>query len=212
MAVHSAQTQSEPGLGQHFELRNLYRFVSIATPAETGRDLLFLAREAKLKGILLIAPEGFNFALWGRPLCWTVFLLHPAMTLADDGLHLELIHANRKAFSQDAPLFIRDRITLPGILLLKSRPFLRRLYHDENLSTNAIARRIGASQSTVSDAIHRHGLIKDAKQPKKGRRLSPTATTSRKERWLQTRRNNKGSGRCASFGPPDSRTATSQPT
>lgn len=46
-------------------MRNLYRFVEIAEVEQTGRELLFLAREAKLKGTLLIAPEGYNVAVWG---------------------------------------------------------------------------------------------------------------------------------------------------
>ncbi|MBE7439246.1 MAG: recombinase family protein [Spirochaetales bacterium] len=46
---------------------------------------------------------------------------------------------------------------------MKSKGYLKKLYHDEGLSTNAIARRIGVGQSTVSDAIQRHGLTKALK-------------------------------------------------
>lgn len=94
--------------------------------------------------------------------CRRVFELLQTLALGEQGLNLELVHPNGK-FSGDTFALVRDLIPLPGILLLKSKAFLKRLYHDENLSTNAIAQRIGSSQSSVSDAIQKHGLNREPK-------------------------------------------------
>lgn len=86
------------------------------------------------------------------------FQIFTSLTLGDESLSIELAHPNGKSFSGQIVSFIRGSIALPGILLLKNKAFLARLYGTEKLSTNAIARRINVGQSTVSDALQRHGL------------------------------------------------------
>ena len=89
--------------------------------------------------------------------CRRVFELLHLLTLGEEGLRVELVHPIGR-LTGDTVTILRDRIPLPGVLLLKSRRFLAQLYQVESLSTNAIARRIGVGQSTVSDAVRRHGL------------------------------------------------------
>ncbi|NUN03366.1 MAG: recombinase family protein [Bryobacteraceae bacterium] len=95
--------------------------------------------------------------------CRRVFDLVQSLTLGEQSLHLELVHPNGR-FKPEALSILCDTIPLPGILLLKSKPFLRRLYQDENLSARAIARRIGVGSSTVAVAIHKHGLASETRR------------------------------------------------
>lgn len=107
-----------------------------------------------------------------REKCRKVSALIQSLALGEEGLHIQLVHPNSR-FGSDALVIVRDKIPLPGILLLKSKSYLQRLYNDENLSARAIGRRISAASSTVSDALQRHGLIREAKEKKKGLRHVP---------------------------------------
>jgi len=117
----------------------------------TGDDALFRLYADRLSRYLKAAPA---------QRCRRIFEMVRTLTLGEEGLHIELVHPNGQTFATGGQVLVSDRIPLPGILLLKNKGFLKRLYHDEGLSTNAIARRIGVGQSTVSDAIHKHGLGK----------------------------------------------------
>ena len=82
------------------------------------------------------------------------------VTLDELSLKVELVHSDKpNSFS-----LISDEIPLPGILLLKNKAYLRRLYHEEKLSARAIGLRIGAAPSTVSDALHTHGIAKETRE------------------------------------------------
>jgi hypothetical protein len=118
---------------------------------ETGDAALFRAYSERIKRFLNLPAS---------KKCRKVFELLQSLTLGEEGLHIELIHPNGQSFTKDGHILVSDQIALPGILLLKSKAFLKKLYQDEGLSTNAIARRIGVARSTVSDAIQRHGLAK----------------------------------------------------
>lgn len=93
--------------------------------------------------------------------------LFRTVNLDELSLHVELKHPAGQS------VLICDEIPLPGILLLKSKSYLQRLSRDENLSAREIGRRIGAASSTVSDALHKYGLTKAARQKKKGLRHVP---------------------------------------
>jgi len=95
------------------------------------------------------------------------------LTLGEEGLHVELVHPDGRSFPDQAVVMVRDRIPLPGLLLLKSRAYLRRLYLDEKLSARAIAGRLDVSTSAVSDALQRHGLTKEAKDRNRRSQHSP---------------------------------------
>ncbi|MBE7439258.1 MAG: recombinase family protein [Spirochaetales bacterium] len=126
---------------------------SLAAILSSGDDALFRLYADQLSKYLKSPPS---------QKCRRIFELVRTLTLGEEGLHIELVHPNgsRSSYIDQTAILLRDRIPLPGILLLKSKGFLKRLYHDEGLSTNAIARRIGVGQSTVSDAIQKHGLAK----------------------------------------------------
>jgi site-specific DNA recombinase len=96
-----------------------------------------------------------------------VFQIFKTLTLGEESLNLELVHSNGQSFASQNVAFLRDRIPLPGNLLLKNRAYIQRLYRDEKLSSRSIGRRIGAAQSTVSDALHRHRLTDEAREPNK---------------------------------------------
>ena len=53
---------------------------------------------------------------------------------------------------------IEDTIPLPGILLLRSRSFLREKYIRQHLSARQIAQEVGTSHSTVLSALSAAGL------------------------------------------------------
>jgi site-specific DNA recombinase len=82
------------------------------------------------------------------------------VTLDELSLKVELIHSGKP----DSPGLISDAIRLPGILLLKSKAYLRRLHHQEKLSARMIGQKIKAAPSTVSDALHKHGLASEMKK------------------------------------------------
>ena len=82
------------------------------------------------------------------------------VTLDELSLKVELIHSEKS----DSPGLISDAIRLPGILLLKSKAYLRRLHHEEKLSTRMIGQKIKAAPSAVSDALHKHGLASEMKK------------------------------------------------
>ena len=86
------------------------------------------------------------------------FQIFKSLALDEESLNIELVHPNGLSFTGQNVPFVRGGIPLPGILLLRNKAFLARLYSEEKLSTNAIARRINVGQSTVSDALQRHGL------------------------------------------------------
>jgi hypothetical protein len=96
-----------------------------------------------------------------------VFQIFKTLTLGEESLNLELVHSNGQSFASQNVAFLRDRIPLPGNLLLKNRAYIQRLYRDEKLSSRSIGRRIGAAQSSVSDALHRHRLTDEAREPNK---------------------------------------------
>ena len=125
--------------------------------------------------------------LSAREKCRAIFKLAQTLTMGEEGLDLELLHPNGR-FKTETITLLRDRIALPGILLLKSRAFLMRLYHREGLSTNAIARRIGVGQSTVSDAIQRHGLAKPPEHHTKRPQHVPFGYDFRRGTLVQNRK------------------------
>ncbi|MBE7439239.1 MAG: recombinase family protein [Spirochaetales bacterium] len=129
---------------------------TLAAILSTGDDAQFRLYTDRLSKYLKSTPA---------QKCRRIFELVRTLTLGEEGLHIELVHPNgsRPSYTDQTAILLRDRIPLPGILLLKSKGYLKKLYHDEGLSTNAIARRIGVGQSTVSDAIQRHGLTKALK-------------------------------------------------
>ena len=92
--------------------------------------------------------------------------------MGDYGLHVELQHPNGQSFTNSVTI-LRDVIPLPGVLLVKNRALLRRLYKDDKLSAREISRRLNAASSTVWDHLHRFGLIAEAKEQKKGLRHIP---------------------------------------
>lgn len=124
---------------------------NLSTLLATGDPAIFRSYCDRIKDFIKLSA---------RKKCRKVFDLLQTLTLGEEGLNVELVHADGRSFTKGGLVLVSDRITLPGVLLLKSRVFLRKLYQDEGLSTNAIARRIGVGQSTVSDAIQRHGLAK----------------------------------------------------
>jgi len=133
---------------------------SLSATLETGDPALFRSYAERLKTFLNLSAS---------KKCRKIFDILQNLSLAVEGLNVELVHPDGRSFTKGGLVIVSDRIPLPGILLLKSKGFLKRLYHDEKLSTNAIARRIGVGQSTVSDAIQKHGLAKNpenyAKRP-----------------------------------------------
>lgn len=122
-----------------------------------------------------------------RDKCHRVFELLQTLTLADQGLQIELTHPNGRS-AGEAIALVRDRIPLPGILLLKNRAYLRKLYRDENLSARAIARRIGVGASTASAALQKHGLIIEAKQQKKRAQQVPFGHSSKNGKLVPNRK------------------------
>lgn len=96
-----------------------------------------------------------------------VFQIFKTLTLGEESLNVELVHSSGQSFVSQNVTFLRDRIPLPGNLLLKNRAYIQRLYRDEKLSSRSIGRRIGAAQSSVSDALHRHRLTDEAREPNK---------------------------------------------
>jgi DNA invertase Pin-like site-specific DNA recombinase len=60
--------------------------------------------------------------------------------------------------NDSSALVIEEKVTLPGILLLRSRALLEQLL-EEKLSQNEIARRLNVSHSAVGTAIYRLGLL-----------------------------------------------------
>ena len=137
---------------------------TLTTILNTGDAAFFRAYAERIKPYLGLAAS---------KKCRRIFELVRTLTLGEQGLHIELVHANGRSLTQDSPTIIGDRIPLPGILLLKSRAYLKRLSQDESLSAREIARRLDVATSTVSDAIQRHGLSKEAKEQRKRPRQVP---------------------------------------
>lgn len=106
-------------------------------------------------------------SLSAREKCRRVTEIFKSLSMGEHALHAELVHPNGTTYRNSAETIVRGEIRLPGVLLLKSRAYLRRLYHDEKLSAGAISRKIGASSSAVSDYLQRYGLIKEAKEKNK---------------------------------------------
>ncbi|MBE7437999.1 MAG: recombinase family protein [Spirochaetales bacterium] len=59
----------------------------------------------------------------------------------------------------ESALVIEDRVSLPGLLLLRSRAVLEHLLDKEKLSRNEIARHLKTSPAAVGTAIYRFGLL-----------------------------------------------------
>ena len=121
----------------------------------TGDAALFRTYADRIKSFLRLAA--------GQR-CRHLFELVRNLTLGEQGMHIELVHANARALRDQTPNLVRDTIPLPGILLLKSKAYLRRLHEDEKLSARAIARRLAVGPSTVSNALQVHGLTKESKE------------------------------------------------
>ncbi len=117
-----------------------------------------------------------------------VFEIFRTLTIGEQNLNVDLGQPNEKSFRSDAVTIVRDKIPLPGILLLKSKAYLRRLYRDEKLSARAIARKIGASSSTVSDYLQRYGLIAEAKEQKKRAQHLPFGYDYKNGKLIQNRK------------------------
>lgn len=106
-------------------------------------------------------------SLSAREKCRRVSQIFKSLSMGEHALHVELVHPNGKTYRTPVETIVHDEIRLPGVLLLKSRAYLRHLYREEKLSASAIARRIGTSSSAVSDYLQRYGLIREAKEEKK---------------------------------------------
>jgi len=78
-------------------------------------------------------------------------------------LRLPLLVAGKpgglSAETESPALVIEDRVSLPGLLLLRSRALLEKLLEKEGLSRNEIARQLKVSPAAVGTAIYRSGLL-----------------------------------------------------
>ena len=131
---------------------------TLSAIVNSGDDALFRSYAQLTKRFLELSPKEKSRR---------AFQLFKTLTLGEESLSVELVHPNGRSFTGQNVSFIRDRILLPGNLLLKNRAYVQKLYRDEKLSSRSIGRRIGAAQSTVSDALHRHRLTDEAREPNK---------------------------------------------
>ena len=183
--LHDATTQSLSGRGSATEaLREKEADKLLAQLKANEQESEKLRNEAETLTAILNTGDTALFRTYADRIkpylglatgkkCRRIFELVRTLTLGEQGLYIELAHANGRSFTQDSPTIIGDRIPLPGILLLKSRAYLRQLHQDQGLSARAIARRLGVGPSTASDALQKHGLTREAKQQTRGLRHVP---------------------------------------
>lgn len=127
----------------------------LATVLETSDAALFGSYADRIKRFLDLSAA---------KKCRQVDKLVKSLTLGELGMNIELIHAgdSRKLPTQQPTTVIRDTVPLPGVLLLKNKPYLRRLYIDEELSARSIARWLDVGVTTVTDYLQRHGIARES--------------------------------------------------